>query len=216
MNGQKKKPKERKIMTIPTQSENIGKLADALSKAQSSMTEAKEDSKNPFFKSNYADLTSVWRACKDSLSANGLAISQVTGFMEGQLFLVTTLLHSSGEWMKGYYPLYLSKQDPQAVGSAITYARRYALSAIVGVCKEGEDDDAEKAQDRKAPKEMISDDQLKQLIKSVGTDTEAKDIILKRFSVKAFNEIPKESFATMMTWLETRAKEKANGKTRVA
>ena len=203
-------------MTIPTQSENVGKLAEALSKAQSSMTEAKEDSKNPFFKSNYADLTSVWRACKDSLSNNGLAISQVTGFMEGQLFLVTTLIHSSGEWMKGYYPLYLSKQDPQAVGSAITYARRYALAAIVGVCKEGEDDDAEKAQDRKAPKEMISDDQLKQLIKAVGTDTEAKDIILKRFSVKAFNEIPKESFATMMTWLETRAKEKANGKTRVA
>ena len=203
-------------MTIPTQSENVGKLAEALSKAQSSMTEAKEDSKNPFFKSNYADLTSVWRACKDSLSNNGLAISQVTGFMEGQLFLVTTLIHSSGEWMKGYYPLYLSKQDPQAVGSAITYARRYALAAIVGVCKEGEDDDAEKAQDRKAPKEMISDDQLKQLIKAVGTDTEAKDIILKRFSVKAFNEIPKESFATMMTWLETRMKEKANGKTRVA
>lgn len=203
-------------MTIPTQSDNIGKLAEALSKAQSSMTEAKEDSKNPFFKSNYADLTSVWRACKDSLTANGLAISQVTGFMEGQLFLVTTLIHSSGEWMKGYYPLYLAKQDPQAVGSAITYARRYALAAIVGVCKEGEDDDAEKAQDRKAPKELISDEQLKNLIKTVGPDTEAKDIILKRFGAKAFNEIPKENFATMMTWLETRAKEKANGKTRVA
>lgn len=203
-------------MTIPTQSEHIGKLAEALSKAQSSMTEAKEDSKNPFFKSNYADLTSVWRACKDSLSTNGLAISQVTGFMEGQLFLVTTLIHSSGEWMKGYYPLYLAKQDPQAVGSAITYARRYALAAIVGVCKEGEDDDAEKAQNRAAPKEMISDEQLKTLIKNVGTDNEAKDIILKRFGVKAFNEIPKENFATMMTWLETRMKEKANGKTRVA
>ncbi len=204
------------MMIIPTQSEQIGKLAEALSKAQSSMTEAKEDSKNPFFKSNYADLTSIWRACKDSLSTNGLAISQVTGFMEGQLFLVTTLVHSSGEWMKGYYPLYLAKQDPQAVGSAITYARRYALAAIVGVCKEGEDDDAEKAQDRKAPKEAISDEQVKQLIKAVGTDTEAKDIILKRFSAKAFNEIPKDSFATMMTWLETRSKEKTSGKARVA
>lgn len=204
------------MMIIPTQSEQIGKLAEALSKAQSSMTEAKEDSKNPFFKSNYADLTSIWRACKDSLSTNGLAISQVTGFMEGQLFLVTTLVHSSGEWMKGYHPLYLAKQDPQAVGSAISYARRYALAAIVGVCKVGEDDDAEKAQDRKAPKEAISDEQVKQLIKAVGTDTEAKDIILKRFSAKAFNEIPKDSFATMMTWLETRAKEKTSGKTRVA
>src|SRR3990167_1868809 len=207
MNGRKKKQtKRRKIMTIATQSEHVGKLAEALSKAQSSMTEAKEDSKNPFFKSNYADLTSIWRACKDSLSTNGLAISQVTGFMEGQLFLVTTLIHSSGEWMKGYYPLYLAKQDPQAVGSAITYARRYALAAIVGVCKEGEDDDAENAQDRKAPKELINDEQLKSLIKAVGSDVEAKDIILKRFSAKAFNEIPKENFATMMTWLENRAK----------
>lgn len=203
-------------MTIPTQSENIGKLAEALCKAQGTMVEAKEDSKNPFFKSNYADLTSTWRACKDSLTANGLSISQVTGFVDGQIFLVTTLLHSSGEWMKGFYPLYLSKQDPQAMGSAVTYARRYTLAAIVGVCKEGEDDDAEKAQDRKAPKEMITDEQLKTLIKTVGTDLEAKDIILKRFGAKAFNEIPKENFATMMTWLETRMKEKANGKTRVA
>lgn len=199
-----------------SQSREIGKLVEALAKAQNTMEEAKEDSKNPFFKSNYADLTSVWRACKNSLSTNGLAISQTTAFMGGQLFLVTTLAHSSGEWMKGYYPLYLSKQDPQAVGSAITYARRYALAAIVGVCKEGEDDDAEKAQDRKAPKELITDEQLKQLIKTVGTDLEAKDIILKRFGAKAFNEIPKENFATMMTWLETRMKEKANGKTRVA
>ena len=200
-------------MTIPTQSEHIGKLADALAKAQGTMDEAKEDSKNPFFKSNYADLTSIWRAVKSSLTTNGLAISQVTGFMEGQLFLVTTLLHSSGEWMKGYYPLYLAKQDPQAVGSAITYARRYALAAIVGVCKEGEDDDAEKAQDRK---QTISDEQVKQLIKTIGADTEAKDIILKRFEAKAFNEIPKDSFATIMTWLEKQTKEKANGKTRVA
>jgi len=214
--GKKIQTKRNKIMTIPTQSESIGKLAEALAKAQSTMVEAKEDSKNPFFKSNYADLTSIWRACKESLTTQGLSISQVTGFVDGQVFLVTTLLHSSGEWMKGFYPLYLGKQDPQAVGSAITYARRYALAAIVGVCKEGEDDDAEKAQDRKAPKELITDEQLKSLIKAVGSDTEAKDIILKRFAAKAFNEIPKENFATMMTWLETRAKEKANGKTRVA
>ena len=187
-------------MTIPTQSDQIGKLAEALSKAQSSMTEAKEDSKNPFFKSNYADLTSIWRACKDSLSTNGLAISQVTGFMEGQLFLVTTLIHSSGEWMKGYYPLYLSKQDPQAVGSAITYARRYALAAIVGVCKEGEDDDAEKAQDRKAPKELISDEQLKSIIKAVGNDAEAKDMILKRNFGK-FSEEELKNIAGRLSYL---------------
>ena len=194
-------------------SENIGKLMEALAKAQATMEEAKEDSKNPFFKSNYADLTSVWRACKKSLTENGLSISQPSMMIDGQLCLVTILGHSSGEWIKGIYPINPVKNDPQAIGSAITYARRYGLSAIVGVCKEGEDDDAEAGMERKA---SISDDQLKLLIKSIGDDAEAKDIILKRFSAKAFNEIPKDSFATVMNWLETRKKESGNGKTRVA
>lgn len=200
-------------MTQQTTSESLGKLAEALSKAQATMQEAKEDSKNPFFKSNYADLTSVWRACRKSLTDNGLSISHSTVFQEGEIILVTTLLHSSGEYMKGYFPLLSAKKDAQAIGSAMTYAKRYALAAIVGVCVEGEDDDAEKTMDRK---EMLSDDQIKSLIKSIGTDQEAKDIILKRFAAKAFNEIPKDNFATVMNWLETRSKEKANGKTRVA
>lgn len=200
-------------MTTMMQSETLGKLAEALAKAQSTMGEAKEDSKNPFFKSNYADLTSVWRACRKSLTDNGLSVVQTTDMKDDKITIVTTLIHSSGEWMKGCLPLMLTKNDPQTMGSALTYARRYALAAIVGVCKEGEDDDAEQATVRK---ENINDDQIKQLIKSIGTDTEAKDIILKRFSAKAFSDIPKDSFATVMTWLETRAKEKANGKTRVA
>lgn len=194
-------------------SENIGKLAEALAKAQATMQEAKEDSKNPFFKSNYADLTSVWRACKASLTSNGIAISQPTVMVENQLYVSTVMIHTSGEWMRGMYPVMSTKNDPQSIGSATTYARRYALAAMVGVCKEGEDDDAEATMDRKP---SITDDQLKLLIKSIGDDTEAKDIILKRFAAKAFNEIPKDSFATVMNWLETRKKESGNGKTRVA
>lgn len=200
-------------MTTMMQSESLGKLAEALAKAQSTMEEAKEDSKNPFFKSNYADLTSVWRACRKSLTSNGLSVVQTTDIKDDKITVVTTLIHSSGEWMKGCLPLVLTKNDPQTMGSALTYARRYALAAIVGVCKEGEDDDAEQATVRK---ENINDDQIKQLIKSIGTDNEAKEIILKRFSAKAFSDIPKDSFATVMSWLETRAKEKASGKTRVA
>lgn len=201
------------MTTMMMQSESLGKLAEALAKAQSTMEEAKEDSKNPFFKSNYADLTSVWRACRKSLTDNGLSVIQTTDIREDKILVVTTLMHSSGEWMKGCLPLLLSKNDAQSMGSAITYARRYALAAIAGVCKEGEDDDAEQATVRR---ENIKDDQIQQLIRAVGSDTEAKDIILKRFSAKAFSDIPKDSFATVMSWLESRAKEKANGKTRVA
>lgn len=198
---------------MQTQSEQIGKVAEALSKAQSTMLEAKEDAKNPFFKSNYADLTSVWRACKKSLTDNGLAVTQPTVCIDGQLYLATKIIHSgSGEWLQGFYPIYLPKQDPQAVGSAITYARRYSLASMVGVHKEGEDDDAEEAM----RKEVINETQLKDLIKSIGSDEEAKDIILKRFSVKAFNEIPKDRYGTMMVWLENRKKETSNGKASVA
>ncbi len=200
-------------MTMMMQSESLGKLAEALAKAQSTMGEAKEDSKNPFFKSNYADLTSVWRACRKSLTDNGLSVVQTTDLRDDKILVYTTLIHTSGEYVKGCLPLILTKNDPQTMGSALTYARRYTLAAIVGVCKEGEDDDAEQATVRK---ENVTDEQVKQLIKSIGTDTEAKDIILKRFSAKALNEMPKDSFATVMSWLETRAKEKANGKTRVA
>lgn len=200
-------------MTTMMQSETIGKLAEALAKAQATMNEAKEDSKNPFFKSNYADLTSIWRACKGSLTANGIAISQPTIMMDNQLYVSTMMIHTSGEWIRGLYPVITTKNDPQSMGSATTYARRYALAAIAGVCKEGEDDDAEQAMPRK---ELITDAQVKEVIAAIGSDTEAKDIILKRFSVKALNEIPKESFVTMMVWLDKRKKENANGKTRVA
>lgn len=194
-------------------SETIGKLAEALSKAQGSMNEAKEDASNPFFKSKYADLTSVWRACRDSLTKNGLSVSHTTMLMNEEIVLVTTLLHSSGEWQRGYYPLMLAKRDPQAMGSAITYAKRYALAAIVGVCVEGEDDDAEKSMERKSP---ITGEQMATLAKALVNDTAAKDIILDRFKVASLNEIPKEEFSKVMNWLTTRAKEKDNGKTRVA
>ncbi len=200
-------------MTQQTTSESLGKLAEALSKAQATMLEAKEDSKNPFFKSSYADLTSIWRACRKSLTENGLAVSHSTLFENGEVILVTMLLHSSGEYMKGYFPLMLAKKDAQAVGSAITYAKRYALAAIVGVCVEGEDDDAEKSMDRP---QTVSPEQVRELVKAIGDDSKSQNIILKRFEAKTLYEIPKESFATIMTWLEKEKKEGANGKTRVA
>ncbi len=129
------------------QSEQINELAASLSKAQGKITGALKDSSNPFFKTKYADLASVWDACREQLSANGLAVVQtVSG--EGEMLRVTTsLIHSSGQWMRDTLPLKPSKSDPQGIGSAITYARRYALAAIVGVAQI--DDDAEAAMGRK-------------------------------------------------------------------
>lgn len=125
------------------QSESIGALGAALSKAQAIMEGAKVDASNPFFKSKYADLSSVWRACQGPLTENGLSITQTMDYDGERIMLITTLIHSSGEWMKGKLPVMASKLDSQAVGSAITYARRYALAAMVGICPY--DDDAESA-----------------------------------------------------------------------
>lgn len=134
-------------------SQSIGALAVALSKAQAEIQGAVKDSQNPFFKSNYADLSSVWEACRGPLTKNGLCVIQTTEMQEKGLMLVTLLAHSSGEYICGYYPINPSKPDPQALGSAITYARRYALAAIVGVCPV--DDDGEGAMHRNAPPERV-------------------------------------------------------------
>lgn len=128
-------------------SESIGKLALALSKAQSKITGALMDSQNPFFKSSYADLASVMDAIRIPFAENELSVSQIADEKDGKLILLTFLMHSSGEYLMSTYPV--SSKDmnnPQAIGSGITYARRYALAAIAGVAQV--DDDSEGAMAR--------------------------------------------------------------------
>lgn len=120
-------------------SESVSKIAEALSKAQSTIKNAVKDSDNPFFKSKYADLASVREACQGSLSANGLAVVQFPENREGKLVLATMILHTSGEWLSGELEMTPTKADPQGIGSAITYARRYALAAVTGVATEDDD-----------------------------------------------------------------------------
>ncbi len=126
-------------------SENINELAGALSKAQGEITCAIKDGMNPHFKSKYATLSSVWEACREPLSKHGLAVVQTTQPENDQLIMVTTLMHSSGQWIKSLMPVIAMKSTPQAIGSATTYARRYSLASMVGVAPD-DDDDANEAQ----------------------------------------------------------------------
>ena len=112
------------------QSEKTDQLALALSKVQASLRPALRTSTNPFFHSKYAPLDVVWDACRSQLGANGFAVTQTTSVAPASL--VTTLLHSSGQWISGNYPL-PEIQDPQKFASAVTYARRYALASLIGV-----------------------------------------------------------------------------------
>jgi len=120
-------------------SEKIDELGAALSKAQGILEAAKKDSNNPFFKSKYADLASVWESCRAALSSNGLSIVQSPEESDSGIAVVTMMLHSSGQWIRSRYTMPVSKVDAQAVGSAITYARRYSLAAFVGVAPDDDD-----------------------------------------------------------------------------
>lgn len=127
----------------------INELITALAKAQGKIQPAIKDKRNPHFKSSYADLSSVWDACRSALSDNGLAVIQTVESGEREPVLVTTLAHSSGQWIRSSMPIITQKMDPQGIGSALTYYRRYCLASIVGVAPE--DDDAEGAQRRGPP-----------------------------------------------------------------
>ena len=127
-------------------SDSINELALALSKAQGALRGALKDSANPFFKSRYADLASVWEACREALAANGLAVIQSPSAQTQVVTVETLLTHASGQWVQGSVSCVAKDDGPQAVGSAITYLRRYALQSFVGVAPE--DDDAERAQGR--------------------------------------------------------------------
>lgn len=137
-------------VTIRNTSPTIGKIADALAKAQGKIKGAVKDSENPHFRAKYADLASVWDACREQLSANGIAVIQVPSGGPEVVSITTLLAHSSGEWIRGELSLRPVKADPQGIGSAITYGRRYGLAAMVGVAPE--DDDGEAASGRSTPR----------------------------------------------------------------
>ncbi len=127
---------------VTTMSPSIAALAGALAKAQGEMSGAAKDKTNPHFKSAYADLASVWDACRAALSKNALAVVQPVA-ADGSRVTVTTLLtHSSGEWISGELTMTAAQNTPQGIGSCITYARRYALASMVGVAPEDDDGNA--------------------------------------------------------------------------
>jgi hypothetical protein len=122
------------------QSAEINLLAEAIVTAQTQMQPAIKDSTNPFFKSKYADLSTVWAAVRPFL-VNSIAITQLP--MESgnhHIVLDTQLTHVSGQWMRSRITMPVSKDDPQGYGSALTYARRYALGCMTGLVTEEDDD----------------------------------------------------------------------------
>lgn len=138
-------------------SESVIELIKALNKCQSEIKGAIKDTKNTFYNNaKYADLASVWEAIREPMTKHGLAITQTTQWApeDSKLMLMTTLFHISGEWLASNYPImpmmqkkatpdskaeWVDTNNPQAMGSCITYARRYSLMAIIGIAPEDDD-----------------------------------------------------------------------------
>lgn len=138
-------------------SETLKELATALAKAQGKIKGALKDSANPFFKSKYADLSSVVEAIREPLAECGLSYVQIAHDGESCAKVETLILHSSGEWLScGITSVPVSKADAQGFGSAMTYARRYSLSAAFGVAPEDDDGNAAaKAAPKETPGQIV-------------------------------------------------------------
>ena len=174
-------------------SETIEKLAEALCAAQGEMGGAVKGSANPFFKSSYADLTSVIKAIKEPCSKHGLNYVQLPHRDGSSIGVVTRLIHTSGQWLENEFTLPMVKGDPQAAGSAVTYARRYALQALFGI--PAVDDDAEAAVLRGSQQPAVKDeyaelvDQLADSVEAIKTGIQIGDLVMAK---EAWDELTEE------------------------
>lgn len=144
-------------------SESIANLAKALAAAQGDIKPAIRDSKNPFFKSTYADLASVFDACRMALADQGVAVVQGASAEGTRVTVTTMLVHESGEWMETALTALAKDEGSQAIGSTITYLRRYSLAAMAGVATE--DDDGERGEGRATETRKRGVEGVKQALK---------------------------------------------------
>ena len=193
-------------MDTITRSEQIDLIAGALAKAQAIMGGAHKDSANPFFKSRYADLTSVWDAARGPLTANGIAVVQVPTAEGARIAVSTLLLHTSGQWIAGTLTTTAKDDSPQSVGSAITYLRRYALASFAGICPT--DDDAEAAQPRgtvpQAPAEPAGYDEWLTDLKATEPQSRRACLVASKKEYRAYFALTKKaSFDKIMSTRES-------------
>lgn len=190
-------------------SDNIDQLATALAKAQSEMSVASKDKNNPFFKSKYADFESVVAASRPSLSKNGLSVVQnVYRFDDGSHYLVTLLLHSSGQWIKSKAQHNPQKSDIQSLSSYNTYLKRMCYSSMVGVVTGENDDDGEAAVVREHPKSeqgstTITPYQHTSLMSLVRQfDPSKEEAMLKHFKIDNLNQMPASAYTNVIFQLK--------------
>jgi len=199
-------------------SEKIDQLVKALIQAKGEFSKIERKKKNPFFNSKYADLATIDSAVMPALHKNGITVVQTTDMSGIQLVLVTMLVHESGQFITGNYPLNPVKNDPQGLGSATTYARRYALSAMLAVVSDDDDGNGASrkpetvaktgAQDQpayNAGKRVITDAQARNLYKTWKKahrqDDEVREYIKITFGFNSTKEITQDTYEAIEKWI---------------
>ena len=205
------------------QSRQIGKIAEALAKAQGALKPLKAGKTVTVkmktggqYNYKYADLADILQSAREALSKNGLAVAQ-TYEVGVPCVLNTTLMHTSGEWLKSSLPVNISQgMGPQDVGSLMTYFRRYALSALIGIAAD-EDDDGKGAQvaatkppqkpaAAKPDAKLITEPQCQLLYaccqkQGVSSET-AKAFLKEKYKVGAAKDIKKVDFDAILKWVK--------------
>lgn len=200
--------------SAPSKADSLSDLFAALAKAQSEMQIAALDSENPYFKSKYADLASIVKASRPALTKNGLSvIQQILPNDDGQNILHTILCHSSGQWIESRMRILPSKPDVQSLISYVTYIRRAAYAALIGVVTGDEDDDGERAvaESREVyakgvavntkynPKEesyeSVSKDQLDELEYELTEFPDIAEQILESMKIQSLADLPKSKYS---------------------
>ncbi len=201
----------------PNRSEQLNELFSALAKAQAEMAVAELSSSNPFFKSKYADFTTIVKASRPSLTKNGLCVIQQILPNEGFGTLHTVLGHSSGQFIESQVEIKPIKADVQSVGSYITYLKRYSYAALVGLTTGEEDDDGEAAVQRgkspapEAPKpvevEYITTEQYAMLCDDLEGQYELKQSIIDALTIDDLKKIPKSKFNSVRKFIHDKVNE---------
>src|SRR5271156_1523487 len=191
-------------------SQSLKEFGTALAKAQAEMSPAGINSDNPFFKSKYASLPSIVRASRTALTKYGFSIVQrpIIGD-DGLSILSTILLHASGEWMESRIKINPVKGDPQSYGSCLSYLKRYAYAAMVGVISDDEDDDGEGAMKsfrgneqsahREVPISLITTHEYNELTYELQGHQDILNQVLEGLKITSLRDMPSNKYRASLT-----------------
>lgn len=194
-------------------SDEIDKLSSSLSKLQGEITDAHKDKKGYGY--NYADLSQVLDIARPLLAKHGLSVTQLLYSEEERMGVETCLLHESGQWLSSSASMMVERSKgmslAQSAGSVITYLRRYALAAMIGICQTDNDARVEVSPPltivERTPQDLIG---KLILLAQNPKNSEIIKLTLKKYKVEFVEELPEMTLSKLINHIENSTKEAAN------